>query len=281
MDTRSAFPDSPLFNCKLCAYCGNPAETNDHTPPRCFLRRPLPSDLITVPACKGCNSGFSFDENFVKTMIALTSSHPDLVAECAPGGRIDRALTRDTRLRSLIAECRRDDGNYQLSESASKRFDRVLFKTVQGLFFGLYGQFLSKDKLEIRYFSDQRFKTPEQVLDEVRPSPLRDISNEPLPELTPNGWATTGQIFFLTLAPLNGGEPIQEAFRLVRETPVEPNTIQEGVFSYAFVGSDDEKLVCVLDIWKTLVVAVAATWPSGRGPLRRGKKNPRSRDRRN
>jgi hypothetical protein len=45
------------------------------------LRKPLPSNLITLPACKACNSGFSFDESLVKALIALTSSHPDLIVE--------------------------------------------------------------------------------------------------------------------------------------------------------------------------------------------------------
>src|SRR5947209_14710575 len=100
MDTRSQLPASPLFGCRFCVYCGSVADTNDHAPPRCFLRRPLPSNLnlMTLPACGECNSGFSFDENLVKTILALTSKHPELVAERQPGGRVGRALARDARL---------------------------------------------------------------------------------------------------------------------------------------------------------------------------------------
>ena len=87
MDTRSPLPVSSLSRSRLCVYCGDDADTNDHAPPRCLLRRPLPSNLMTLPACRKCNSGFSFDESVVKTMIALTSEHPELASECPFGKR--------------------------------------------------------------------------------------------------------------------------------------------------------------------------------------------------
>lgn len=35
-----------------CAYCGDPATTKDHVPPRAFR----PQSILTVPACVMCNS---------------------------------------------------------------------------------------------------------------------------------------------------------------------------------------------------------------------------------
>jgi len=280
MDTRSQFPDSPLFGWKACVYCGCEAETNDHAPPRCFLRRPLPSNLITLPACKSCNSGFSFDENVVKALIALTSTHPDLVSEREPGGRIERALTRDARLKSILENARRADGNFELAGELLASFDRVMKKTVQGLFFGLYERLVPRDQIEVLLISDQRFATPDQVVDQIRPPQFRDITDEPLPEITPASWPVREPVFFVTLQPESGAQPVQRLFRLIRETPVVWEDFGPDVFRFGFVKSESGRAVCVIDLWKTLVVAVAAPWPDGRGPLRRGCKNPRSRDKR-
>lgn len=45
-----------------CIYCGLAADTREHTPSRVFLRKPFPSELSLVPACKKCNNSFSNDE---------------------------------------------------------------------------------------------------------------------------------------------------------------------------------------------------------------------------
>lgn len=273
MNTRSPLPYS-----RRCVYCGGTADTNDHAPPKCLLRRPLPSNLITLPACEACNSGYSFDENVVRTLLALTSGHPELVAERQPGGRTDRALARDTRLRSLLAGCRRADGAYELTGEVLRSFDRVLKKVAQGLFFGLYERFVPRDQLELLLVTDQQSTTPEQVVDQVRPPQFRDITDEPLPDLTPSSWPMREPVFFLTLQPEDGSEPVQRLFRLIRDTPVEWVEFQPSIFRFGFVKSENCGAVCVLDLWKSIVAAVSAPWPDSRGPLRRGRKNPLSRD---
>lgn len=279
MDTRSPLPGFSVFRPKRCVYCGGRADTNDHAPPRCFLRRPLPSNLITLPACTDCNSGFSFDEGLVKTFITLASEHPDLVAERQPGGRVHRAMARDARLRSIIEGARQADGNYELSCDLLTCFQRVMRKTVQGLFFGLYERLVAPDEIELFLISDQRLMSPEHVADQVRPPQLHDITDRPLPEITPSSWPVREPVFFVTLQPVSGGEPIQRLFRLVRETPVEWIEFQPDVFRFSFVKGESGRAVCVMDLWKTLVVAMSAPWPDRRGPLRRGRKNPLSRDR--
>ena len=35
-----------------CVYCGERADTREHCPSKAFLRKPFPTDLPTVPACK-------------------------------------------------------------------------------------------------------------------------------------------------------------------------------------------------------------------------------------
>jgi hypothetical protein len=47
----------------LCYLCGiRQATTADHVPPKVLFPPPRPSDLLTLPACLKCNSGFSTDE---------------------------------------------------------------------------------------------------------------------------------------------------------------------------------------------------------------------------
>ena len=116
------------------------------------------------------------------------------------------------------------------------------------------------------------------MIDQLRPSPLVDITEEPLSEITPSSWHVRQPIIILRLQPTSGGPPIQRAFRLTRETPVEWVPFQPGIFSFAFVKCEDEGIACVLELWETLVVAVTAPWPDSRGPMRRGRKNPRSRE---
>jgi hypothetical protein len=282
MNTRKRLPKAPLFSTDLCVYCGSIADTRDHAPPRCFLRQPMPTSicLMTLPSCKRCNSAFSFDENVVKTIMALISEQVDLAAERQPGGRVDRALTRDRRLRSLIDSCRCADGKLALTDEASACFDRVFRKTVQGLFFGLYERILPKEQVEVLFIRDQRVVTPNEVIEEVRPSAFRDITDEPLPELTPSSWMVREPVYIMEMRPVDGdGPPIQRLFRLTRETPAEWIRFQPGIFSFTFVKSEDGRAVCVLDLWETLVAAVSAPWPDGRGPIRRGRKNPFSRER--
>jgi hypothetical protein len=156
MDTRSAFQDTKGVRRRKCVYCSGLADTDDHAPPRCLLNRPLPSNLITLPACRKCNAGFSFAENVVKAFICMVSDLPELIAERDEGGRVARALARDARLRKAIDAARRSDGNYEFVGDAFASFDRVLRKTVQGLYFGLYERVAPAEDVRVLLLTDRR-----------------------------------------------------------------------------------------------------------------------------
>jgi hypothetical protein len=56
----------------LCAYCGKEKKlTVDHVPPKLLLERPLPANILTVPSCADCNSGFKLDDEYTQTVLAL------------------------------------------------------------------------------------------------------------------------------------------------------------------------------------------------------------------
>jgi hypothetical protein len=265
-----------------CVYCGDWADTKDHTPPRCFLQPPLPSNLITLPACKKCNSTFSFDENVVSTFMGIISARPELNSEQELRKKSERAFERDSRLKTIIGDCRQPNGNFVLTGGLLGCMERVLVKTVQGLYYALYGRVVEKNRLFLKSVEDLRTTTRENVVDRVRPPALRDITDMPLPELTPSCWMAREPVIIMKFKPDSSedGEPVQRIFRLVRDTPVEWIPYQPEVFEFEFVQSEDGKAVCILDLRKTLIATVDSPWPDKRGHLRRGRKNPFSRERR-
>jgi hypothetical protein len=56
---------------KLCIYCGKPADTVDHIPPKALVPAPARNNIITVPACRACNNGFSKDDEFLMGLSVL------------------------------------------------------------------------------------------------------------------------------------------------------------------------------------------------------------------
>lgn len=65
----------PLFHDerlgRTCFRCGSFPDTVDHVPPKVFLDKPYPDDLITVPSCHRCNSALSDDEQYVASLIEV------------------------------------------------------------------------------------------------------------------------------------------------------------------------------------------------------------------
>jgi hypothetical protein len=178
-----------------------------------------------------------------------------------------------------LEQSRQSDGNYQLTDEVLTSMHRVFCKTVQGLFYGLYERLVESEGLKLLRIENSRFISAESVAEELRPSPLMDITDEPLSEITPGSWHSREPVVILKLQPLSGGLPVNRVLRLKRETPIEWVEFQPGVFRFAFVKQDGADAACVFELWKTLIVAMATPWPDSRGPLRRGRSNPLSRDR--
>ncbi len=276
MNTRSSLPKMASGE-PCCVYCAVLADSKDHAPPKCLMLPPLPSNLMTLPACKKCNNGFSFDENVVRAFISFIGRHPHLVQEREPGEWLERTLQRNPKINQILADARQADGNFMLKGELLDCVRRVFFKTVQGMYYGLYDRVVSNTDLFLLRVEDQRQTTVEKVLLEIRPNPLEDITDKPLPEISPHSWHTRQPVLITQLVDPKSGQTLRRVFRLVRETPVEWVRFQEGTFGAAFVKCDDA-CACVMDLWQTLIVTVRAPWPGDRGPIRRGKKNPLSRD---
>jgi hypothetical protein len=60
-----------------CIYCGKPATTTDHCPPRCFFKRRIWPETYEFPACEPCNASARLDEQALAVIIRATVlSHP-------------------------------------------------------------------------------------------------------------------------------------------------------------------------------------------------------------
>jgi hypothetical protein len=87
---------------RLCTYCGrNPATTRDHVPPRSIFPKPLPQNLVTVPACRKCNGGFSDLDDlfalFVSLQAGMVGERQMLLHQ-----KVKRAVKQNRRFQQLL-----------------------------------------------------------------------------------------------------------------------------------------------------------------------------------
>ena len=122
-----------------CIYCGSIADTREHVPSRAFLKRPLPSDLPVLPACKKCNNGFSSDELYTRTYIEclkeiLLSGNTDSIEEQQDDRKEvleaketiknylnDGIITYDNRVGRILLKLAIGHAVYELSEGYYSR----------------------------------------------------------------------------------------------------------------------------------------------------------------
>ncbi len=57
-----------------CYFCGNTADTKEHTPAKCFFPEGKRKNLITVSSCKKHNNETSDDDQYVRDIIAISIS---------------------------------------------------------------------------------------------------------------------------------------------------------------------------------------------------------------
>lgn len=120
-------------------------------------------------------------------VLAIVGRHPVLTDYRAVGGKIDRAFAQDPTLRDAVEACKNSDGHVTFTGDVYTAFDRVLRKTAQGLYYGLYGRLPALDKLKLLSIEHSQYRTSDEVVSRHRKDPYRDISDEPLPTLSSHG----------------------------------------------------------------------------------------------
>jgi hypothetical protein len=122
-----------------CVYCGADATTKDHVVPRCFLEKPFPPNLLTVPSCRKCNLGYSKDEEYFLAVMAQTGSVPSLRKRVQKGGVVERMLERSHGLNKHFTDSTRiaERGNVLISPDLV-RIANVTRKVAFGLYWHQY-----------------------------------------------------------------------------------------------------------------------------------------------
>jgi len=63
-----------LLPTPACVYCGRPATTRDHVPPKAIFVELHLSDLVTVPACEDCNNRASQSDEGFRNIMGMRAS---------------------------------------------------------------------------------------------------------------------------------------------------------------------------------------------------------------
>jgi hypothetical protein len=180
--------NSPRRGRSLCIYCGRRAAvTHDHVPPKAIFASPRPANLITVPACHGCNSQASGDDEYFRTMLTLRESafdHPDarknvddvLRALRKPAKRkFTRALLSTLQLRSVRTPAGLYLGKKWSVDVDLTRLGRVISRVVRGLYFHEHGAPLPVSADVSAFCEDGLSDLPPNAMAQVRDSIVRPL----------------------------------------------------------------------------------------------------------
>jgi hypothetical protein len=146
-----------------CVYCGRKELrlTKDHVPPKCLFLRPRPQ-LITVPACHGCNDSFKLDYEYFRIAVTAEAAYRDETATELWSNRIAPRMGQGLR-RTLLANMR----PVEMRSSAGliqeraigipyerRRIDRVVERIVRGLLWHHYHSRPAAVRFEVFYKPD-------------------------------------------------------------------------------------------------------------------------------
>jgi hypothetical protein len=145
---------------RACAYCGQQRKlTADHVPPKLFLERPLPPDLLTVPACADCNQSFKADDEYTRTVLATDiraswnyaaqSNLPAIIRSLQrPNARgFAEYVSQQSRLMNVLAPSGSPVMTIQVDQ---ERINRSGLHILRGLYFRETGQRLSGNSSAVR-----------------------------------------------------------------------------------------------------------------------------------
>lgn len=244
----------PLFGGKHpCVYCGLPADTSDHTPPKCLLPRKLPNNVqaMTIPSCIACNQGFHLDEMRVSAVVhAVSFSKSDMDA-MSSGGWVRSALDGDRTLNEFISSRIDGAGVFHPDQIVQDVFKRVMTKTTTGLLFHEFGQIVHPGSIVMLGVEHTQNCAPSAYIE------LHRQGDEGYAEVTPSGRALEHQV----LAMYGYESPTMPEWR----------AYMKGFFEYVFVRRSNHRLLIGLKIHDALTVALESPWPGGAGPRRKGK----------
>jgi hypothetical protein len=82
-----------------------PAETGDHVPAKALFPESRPSNLITVPSCLKCNSGFKQDEDYFLSILSFSDAGVSPVGKHFWQHKYHRMYQKDLGLKNALCQC--------------------------------------------------------------------------------------------------------------------------------------------------------------------------------
>lgn len=220
-----------------CVFCGNVADTREHTPSKVLLHVPYPSNLTMVPSCKTCNNSFSDDELYADVLLELLKANYDLSYKI--NDEIRNRLNTKGGIEAQKAAEIVISNNYALNDS---RIERVLCKlaichAVYDLSEGYSCDDWSGHPTELIYKLRPQLTTDERNLMDI-PEPLE---GKLLPEVGSRGYEHI-QVIQLKLAPIGSGSPTTLSFPCIMW-----NDVQENQYRYmSFLEGTDLRIKIVI-----------------------------------
>ena len=142
----------------ICYLCENeildPEEANDdHVPPSGFFLTENPPGIIKLKTHKGCNSGFTFDEQYAISIVRNTSNW-NPTAELIWHKRGFKSLTKPKRrnlLKKIVGDTVLVNGYYKtnIDEKGENRLLKVMEKIARGLYFSEFNKTIKSEKFEL------------------------------------------------------------------------------------------------------------------------------------
>jgi hypothetical protein len=125
----------------LCYYCGEPATTREHAPPKSFFPKKANLQLKTVPPCKKHNNSKSHDDQYLLAQICIHAAEGENLPKQIFLTSIKPQLEFSDKFRRMIA-----DGAERLPNGAVayrvniNRFDQFFDSLSRAVYFDRYGK---------------------------------------------------------------------------------------------------------------------------------------------
>jgi hypothetical protein len=133
-----------------------------------LLRKPYPVNLLTVPSCEKCNSGYSTDEEYFRLMIVGLLCHTS-EAELLFDGPLSRSMNRRPHLEDLMfGSLSPEDGGVALDVDYG-RIHRVADKIAKGLRFAAKGLLTPPRYVRLNGHYHSRFSPSRQAITSSSP----------------------------------------------------------------------------------------------------------------
>ncbi len=179
-------------NSQECVYCGTTGcLTRDHVPPKAIFSKPLPSNLITVPACARCNSAASNDDEYFRLSLQVRDQmedHPDVIRSrptlLRSLERPQKTGMRNAIMKSIVlADLVTPSGLFVKKqwaiETDTERLRRVVTRIMKGLFFHRRNHRLP-DHYEALVFNEESVqKWPVETLNLYNENIIKPILSQP------------------------------------------------------------------------------------------------------